>query len=114
MSFISRVLLTGAAAVALLAPAAHARTSAETTERLARFDLKAFSKPQATVRAGEAITVRGRVANRKGRRAGSARVTYTLRSRPNAKRGLRLGGDNVERTKGGRSRRFSERLTVPR
>ena len=50
--------------------------------------------------------VQGRVANAKGRRAQTARLTFSLRTArsSSARRERRLGGKNVKRTKGGRSR----------
>ena len=55
----------------------------------------------------------GKAANRKGRKAGKATVTYTLRSKKSAKSGKRLGTSKVKKTKGGKSRKFSKTLTVP-
>ena len=68
---------------------------------------------KSTVTAGDKVKVSGKAANRKGRKAGTAKVTYTLRSKKSAKSGKRLGTSKVKRTKGGKSRRFSKTLTVP-
>ena len=106
------VLLAGA-----VAPAAPARVPAEASaqKRLAKFTLMRVGATPASVAAGSRFRVRGRVANRRGRRAQTARVTFSLRrarSTP-ARRGLRLRGANVKRIRGGRSRRFSVRVRVP-
>ena len=107
-------LVGGVMLAAVLAAPAQAQDDPSTGERLAKFRLERLSKPPATVQAGRSFVARGRVANAKGRRAQSGRLTFTLRRSPNARRGVRIGADNVKRTKGGRKRRFSERLTVPR
>ena len=62
--------------------------------------------------AGDTEVASGRVQNRKGRRAQTARVTYSLRKGKTSKSGRRLGGDNVKRTKAGTFRQFSERLRI--
>ena len=114
-----RMGLVGIVVCALsAAPAAHARVEADTAavgERLAKFTLKRLGATPASVRAGSGFRVTGRVANAKGRRAQTGRLTFTLRgSRTTAARRVkRLGAVNVKRTKGGRDRAFSRRLIVP-
>jgi len=83
--------------------------------RLAKFTLKRLGATPARVQAGRSFRVRGRVANGKGRRAQTGRLTFSLRNARSstARREQHLGGKNVKRTKGGRSRTFSVRLRVP-
>ena len=114
-----RMGVVGIVVCALSAAPAHARVEADTAavgERLAKFTLKRLGATPASVQAGRGFRVTGRVANAKRRRAQTGRLTFSLRrSRAaTARREQRLGGTNVKRTKGGRSRRFSYRLTVPR
>jgi Zn-dependent M28 family amino/carboxypeptidase len=113
-------LRTGAAlGGALLALAgasvAQAKPIAEqSADRLASFRLVSVKLASTTVQAGNTLRVSGRVQNRRGRRAGTARATYTLRTSRTAKRGQRLGGDNISITKAGRFNSFRETLRVPR
>jgi glycosidase len=82
----------------------------------AKFKLMTLGSTPKRVRAGSRFRVRGRVGNARGRRAHTARVTFSLRRnrRTPAGRGWHLRGTNIERTKGGRSRSFSVRVRVPR
>jgi alpha-amylase len=102
-----------------VAPAAHGRVDAQAAakgqERLGHFSLTRLGATPARVQAGRSFTVRGRVRNAPGRRAQTARVTFTLRARRTTRssRWIRLDGTNIRRTKGGASRRFAERVRVP-
>jgi Zn-dependent M28 family amino/carboxypeptidase len=111
MSVRMRAALGGALLALAAAPAAEAQKQKQ--EKLGDFRMVRAQATPTTVVAGDTVRVSGRVQNRKGRRAQTARVTYTLfRSRTGRSLG-RLGGDNVKRTKGGRSRSFSELLRIP-
>src|SRR5215208_5034162 len=100
-------------------------TAAESTAltSLAKFRLARLGRVPRSVRAGARFRVRGRVTNLAGRRAGTGRLTFSLRRSRKARRGWyvpaagmagdRNKGQNVRLTKGGRSRRFSLRLRVP-
>ena len=68
---------------------------------------------EAAVTTGHKVKVSGKAANRKGRKAGTATLTYSLRSKKSAKSGKRLGTSKVKKTKGGKSRKFSKTLTIP-
>ena len=108
------IRMRAAFAVAILAlAAAPAAASAQTKKKLGDFKMLSLKVSKSTVQAGDTLRASGKVRNRKGRRAQTARVTYTLRRSRGARRGTRLGGDNVKRTKAGRSRSFSERLRIP-
>jgi len=101
----------------VVAPVAEARVTADAAEvRLAKFRLKSLGSTPASVRAGGAFRARGRVANGRGRKAQTGRLTFSLRTARStpARRGLHLRGANVKRTKAGRSRRFSVRVRVRR
>jgi glycosidase len=119
-SFRSRAAIGGALLVtcAAAAPAAEGRVDASASARgqepLAKFHLRRLGATPARVRAGGAFRVRGRVANRRGRRAETGRLTFSLRRARTtpARRGIHLRGANVRRTKGGRTRRFSVRVRV--
>jgi alpha-amylase len=101
------------------APTAHGRVDAQAAakgqERLGHFSLTRLGATPARVQAGRSFTVSGRVRNAPGRRAQTARVTFTLRARRTTRtsRWIRLDGTNIRRTKGGASRRFAERVRVP-
>ena len=105
------------AVLLVCAPSAQAATPAEAAAkpRLAKFTLERLGATPASIRAGRSFRVRGRVANAKRRRAQTARLTFSLRTArtATARRERRLGGKNVKRTRGGRSRSFSVRLRVP-
>ncbi len=107
MSFRSRAVLVGLVAALAVAPPAGAQTPP------AQFRLASLGSTPASVEAGSSFTVRGRVANRRARRAGTGRLTFTLRRTANARTGLRLRGAWVRRTSAGRSRAFAVRVTVP-
>ena len=107
MSMRSRAALGGAVLAVAVAPVAEGAT------RRADLRLTSLSSAPATVQAGSQFSFEGRVANRANRRASSGRVTYTLRDSPDARRGLRLGGTNVKRTKGGSRRSFEVAIRVP-
>ena len=105
------------AGLMMCAPAAQAGTPADAAakQRLGKFTLERLGSTPATVEAGQSFRVRGRVANARRHRAQTARLTFSLRKTrsSSARRAQRLGGTNVKRTKGGRSRSFSVRLRVP-
>ena len=114
MLFRRRAALIGAVLAVALAPGAAAAVPGDIARApSARFTLKTFAKPPSSVRVGSSFTVRGRVANRKGR-ADAARVTFTLRKSAKAKRGTRLGAVRVKRTRARYSRAFAKRLTISR
>ena len=114
MSLRSRVGLVVAGLALAGAPAVEAKTPVADSgsPRSAKFKLASMSSPPASVRAGGAFRVRGRVANAAGRRAATARLTMTLRASRTAKRGRWLRGISVKRTKGGSSRGFSVRVPI--
>jgi GH15 family glucan-1,4-alpha-glucosidase len=106
-----------------LRPGGGATAAAARRMRLAKFRLTRLGAAPRSVRAGARFRVRGRVRNLASRRAGTGRLTFSLRRSRKAKRGWyvpatgttgdRNKGRNVRLTKGGRSRRFSLRLRVP-
>jgi Zn-dependent M28 family amino/carboxypeptidase len=109
MSVRMRAAFVGAILTLVLAPAAEA---AKSKKKLGDFRLVSLKVSKKTVTAGSTVVASGRVQNRKGRRAQTARVTYTLRKGKKAKSGRRLGSDNIKRTKAGKFRRYSERLRI--
>jgi len=108
MSVRLRAALLGAILALVATPAADAATK----KKLGDFRLASLKVSKKSVTAGSTVVASGRVQNRKGRRAQTARVTYTLRKGKKSKSGRRLGGDNIKRTKAGQSRKFSERLRI--
>ncbi len=104
-----RAVLFGAILALVVAPAAEA---AKSKRKLGDFRMVSLKVSKKTVTAGSTVVASGRVQNRKGRRAQTARVTYSLRTGKRSKTGRRLGADSVKRTKGGRFRSYSERLRV--
>ncbi len=109
-----------------LRPEGGAATASAAARRmkLAKFRLRRLGRVPGAARAGARFRVRGRVANQRGRRAGTARLTFSLRRTRRARRGWYLpvsgtsrdrnAGQNVRLTKGGRSRRFVVRVRIPR
>ena len=118
MSFAVRAALVATALVTVAAPAAEARVAADAAAAKPRsFGVKSLTAPR-SVPAGSTFRVRGTVTKLRPRRAGTGRLTFTLRrSRPTA-RSWRLrrarGTVRVRLTKTRRTRRFSLRLAVPR
>jgi Zn-dependent M28 family amino/carboxypeptidase len=104
-----RAAFVGAILALVLAPAADA---AKSKKKLGDFRMVSLKVSKKTVTAGSTVVASGRVQNRKGRRAQTARVTYTLRKSRKAKSGRRLGADSIKRTRGGKFRKYSERLRV--
>ena len=92
-----------------MTPAADA---AKSKKKLGDFRIASLKVSKKTATAGSTVKVSGRVQNREGRRAQTARITYTLRKSKTAASGRRLGADSIKRTKGGKFRKFSERLRV--
>src|SRR4051794_30015770 len=109
MSVRMRAALVGAILALVAAPAADA---AKGQKKLGDFRIASLKVSKKSVQAGSTVVASGRVQNRKGRRAQTARMTYTLRSSKKAKSGRRLGADSVKRTKGGHFRTYSERLRI--
>jgi GH15 family glucan-1,4-alpha-glucosidase len=103
--------------------AASASASAVRRLRAAKFVLRRLRPVPASVLAGSRFRASGRVANLRGRRAETARLTFSLRRTWKARRGWyvrasgtkrdRSAGQNVRLTRGGRSRRFVVRVRVP-
>src|SRR5215213_2580683 len=126
MSLRFRVLLGAGMLAMAVAPAAEARvaTEAAVSGRPAKFKLTRLNAPPASVQAGRSFRISGRVANRRGRRAGTGRVTFSLRRAGRGSHRFRVRtrrarldrneGQNIRLTRGGRSRRFTVRLLVPR
>ena len=108
MSVRMRAVLVSAILALVMAPAADAAK-----KKSSAFKLSGAKVSKSTVTAGDKVKVSGKAANRKGRKAGTAKVTYSLRSKKSAKSGKRLGTSKVKRTKGGKSRKFSKTLTIP-
>jgi Zn-dependent M28 family amino/carboxypeptidase len=77
------------------------------------FKVQSLTISKTSVVAGDTVDAYGRVRNRNAHRPVTGRVTYTLRTSRSAKRGTRLGGDNIKTTRPGSSRRFFERLRIP-
>ena len=116
MSVRFRAVLGGVVLALVAAPAADARVQADAAAdqlRQARFKLRGLSTPPQAVVAGSRVRMSGRVANRSGRLAQTGRVTFSLRTSPDARRGRHLRGVNVKRTKRSRSRRFSALVRIP-
>jgi Zn-dependent M28 family amino/carboxypeptidase len=86
--------------------------SADAAKKRGKFTVTSLKLSKSSVTAGDSVRVSGKVANRKGRRTDTARVTYTLRKAKSSKKGARLGGDNIKRTRAGHSRKFSERVRI--
>jgi glycosidase len=117
---------TAVVAALAAAPAAGARLPADASAARVlpaeRLTLERLTAPR-SVTAGGSLRARGRVANARGRRAGTGRLTFSLRRTRAARSGIYLrakgtardrnAGPNVARTVGGRSRRFEVRLLVP-
>jgi len=125
MSLRSRALLGAGLVAVAIAPAAEARVAADACHlRPAKFKLTRLSAPPASVQAGSQLRMSGRVANLRGRRSETGRITFSLRRGRPARRVARLRaigtqadrskGQNVRLTRGGKSRRFVVRLLVPR
>jgi glycosidase len=124
MSFRSTVVACATLGVLAVAPAADARVQADAARAmpLQKFVMKSFSAPS-SMRAGRRTTVSGRVLNLRGHRAGTGRLTFSLRRSRSSARGVYLRsrgttsdrnrGANVRKTLGGHSRRFVLRLLVP-
>ncbi len=93
---------------AWLAPQAQAAT-----HRAAALEVTRLASAPAAVPAGAGLRVTGRVANRRGRRAGAGRLGFSLRRNPR-RGGVALRAVRVRTLRGGHSGRFSLRLTVPR
>ena len=95
------------------AAAAPADMAAKKQKRTASFSVSKLTAAP-VVGAGNALRVRGRVANARGRKASRALVTFSLRTTSGI-RVLRPQGtsNRIKRTRGGRSRAFSVRVVVP-
>ena len=112
-----RLALTSVVVFVAVPAAAEARAPADAAKaRVAKLQLQRLGSTPASIQAGRAFRARGRVANRRGRRAQGGRLTFSLRRTRTtpARRGTRLRAANVKRVKGGRSRRFSVRVRVGR
>src|SRR5215210_3941177 len=108
---IGGMLLAFAAAPAVEARAAGdagAQASAKRTLRLS--SLRSVPSP---VQTGARFRVRGRVVNLPQNRRKSARLVFTLRRTPNAKRFIHLRTAKLRRPRRGTARRFNLRLGVP-
>ena len=107
MGFPSRV----AVGVALLAVALVPATAEGATKRA---DLRATGlvTSEDAVEAGKSFVAFGRVANRKGRRATTGRMTFTLRSSRTARNGAKLAGVDIRRTRGGQGRLFKVPMVI--
>ena len=115
MSFAVRAALAAAALVTVAAPAADARVAADAAAAKPKsFGVKSLSA-QRSVRAGSTFRVRGTVTKLRPRRAGTGRLTFSLRrTRPARSWRLRVTGTSrVRLTRSTRTRRFSKRLAVP-
>ena len=116
MSFAVRAALAAAALVTVAAPAADARVAADAAAAKPKsFGVKSLSA-QRSVRAGSTFRVRGSVTKLRPRRAGTGRLTFSLRrTRPARSWRLRVRGTSrVRLTRSTRTRRFTMRLAVPR
>ncbi len=76
MSVRMRAVLVGAILALVVAPAADAAK-----KKSSAFKLSSVKVSKTTVTAGDKVKVSGKAANRKGRKAGKATVTYSLRTR---------------------------------
>ncbi len=110
MSLRTIATLSVAALMLAVVPVAEAQTQ---KKKRGHFQITTMRVSDRTVTAGERVRVAGRVRNRAGRRAASARLRYSLRRTRTARGGVRLATTRVRRTNGGRSRRYSKRVRVP-
>jgi Zn-dependent M28 family amino/carboxypeptidase len=106
MSVRMRAAAGGALLALAVAPAAHAA-------KPANFRITGLKISDSSVAPGDTVRVTGRAANAKRRKAASARVIYALRTSKTAKTGKRLGSEGVQKTRGGRSHGFAERVVIP-
>ena len=88
--------------------------SAEAAKKKPKFTLSGLKVSKSTASAGDKIRVSGKVKNRKAARKSAARVTYTLRKARSSKKGAKLGSSKLKGTQGGKSRKFSKRVTLKR
>ena len=80
------------------APAAEARDSADAAKvRPAKLKLERLGSTPASIQAGRSFRARGRVANRRARKAQRGRLTFSLRKTRAARRGIRLRRANLKR-----------------
>jgi alpha-amylase len=116
MSRCSRAAI-GTVLVALVAvPAADARVAGDPAAQASaskKLRLSSVRSLPASVQAGGRVRVRGRVVNLPKSRKKSARLVFTLRSTPNAKRFVHLRTAKISRPRRGTSRNFSLRIAVP-
>src|ERR1044072_5894056 len=106
MSVRMRAAVGGALLALAIAPAAHAAKTAS-------FRVTGLKISDQNCAPGDTVRVTGRAANAKRRKAASARVIYALRTSKTAKSGKRLESEGIQKTRGGRSHGFAERVVVP-
>ena len=80
MSVRMRAMLVGAILALVVAPAADAAK-----KKPSAFKLSGVKVFKSAVTAGDKVKVSGTAANRKGRKAGTTTVTYSLRTKKSAK-----------------------------
>ena len=116
MSRRSRFAIVGMLTAALgAAPGAEARPAADAVVQAqpprAKVRLASMRLAPSTIRAGARLRVRGRVVNMPRRKR--AKLTFTLRRRPNAQRYMHLKSKRLKRARGSTRRRFKLRIKVP-
>ena len=106
MSVRTRAAVGGALLALAAAPAA------EAAKKPASFSVTGLKVSDTTLAPGQTVRVTGKVRNAKRRKASSGRVIYSLRKSRTARSGARLDSEGVERTKAGKSRKFSQRVRI--